>query len=70
MPLYEFSCAKCGEQFEELVLSHQPEAIAEVTCPACGSRKVKKKVSTFASGVTGGSSTAGSATSCAPTGGG
>ena len=49
MPLYEFSCAKCGEEFEELVMSSKPEALAEVACPECGSHKVTKKVSTFAS---------------------
>ena len=70
MPLYEFSCAKCGTEFEELVRSSKPEAIAEVACPTCGSHKVKKKVSTFASSVTGGSSTAASAANCAPSGGG
>ena len=70
MPLYEFSCAKCGTEFEELVMSSKPEAIAEVACPTCGSHKVKKKVSTFASSVTGGSSTAASAANCAPSGGG
>jgi putative FmdB family regulatory protein len=70
MPLYEFSCAKCGEQFEELVMSSKPEAIAKVVCPECGSPKVKKKVSTFASGVSGGASTGASAASCAPSGGG
>jgi putative FmdB family regulatory protein len=68
MPLYEFSCVKCGEQFEELVLSSKPEALAEVACPECGSHKVKKKVSTFASSVAGGSSTAARASSCAPSG--
>ena len=71
MPLYEFSCAKCGEQFEELVMSSKPEAIAEVACPECGSRKVTKKVSTFASNTAGSSSTAATrASSCAPSGGG
>ncbi len=70
MPLYEFSCAKCGEQFEELVLSSKPEALAKVACPECGSHKVAKKVSTFTSSVQGGSSTAASAANCAPSGGG
>jgi putative FmdB family regulatory protein len=70
MPLYEFSCAKCGTEFEELVLSSKPEAIAEVACPECGSHKVKKKVSTFASSVTGRSAPTASAASCAPSGGG
>ena len=68
MPLYEFSCAKCGTEFEELVMSSKPEALAKVACPECGSHKVKKKVSTFASSVTGSSATG--AASCAPSGGG
>ena len=69
MPLYEFDCSKCGTEFEELVMSSKPEAMAEVICPACGSHKVKKKVSAFAASVKGGSS-ATSADSCAPSGGG
>jgi putative FmdB family regulatory protein len=70
MPIYEFRCTKCASEFEELVRSSKPEALAEVACPECGSHKVKKMVSTFASGATGGSSTAASAASCAPSGGG
>ncbi len=69
MPLYEFSCAKCGHEFEELVLSSKPEAIAQVACPTCGSHKVKKKVSAVASSVRGHSAAA-SVGSCAPSGGG
>ena len=70
MPLYEFHCVKCSVEFEELVLSSKPEALAEVTCPECGSHKVSKKVSTFASSVKGASAGAASAASCAPSGGG
>ncbi len=69
MPLYEFHCAKCDVEFEELVMSNRPEALAEVTCPVCGSHKVNKKVSTFASSVRG-TSTASSGSNCAPRGGG
>jgi putative FmdB family regulatory protein len=54
MPIFEFICQACGEPFEELVrLSSQA---AEIACPSCGSREVKKKISTFASRVAGGSS--------------
>ena len=70
MPLYEFHCSKCETEFEELVMSSRPEALATVTCPECGSHKVSKKVSTFASSVRGGASSTSSASSCAPTGGG
>lgn len=70
MPLYEFHCAKCGVEFEELVMSSKPETLAEVTCPECGNDKVSKKVSTFASSVKGASASASSNTNCAPSGGG
>ncbi len=70
MPLYEFHCAKCGEEFEELVMSSRPETLAQVTCPECGSHKVSKKVSTFASSVKGASTSSSSSSNCAPSGGG
>jgi putative FmdB family regulatory protein len=52
MPIYEFICNECKDEFEELVRSIS--AIAEVSCPACGSPRVEKKVSLFASRVVGG----------------
>jgi len=54
MPIFEFVCAECGKPFEELVRS--ASAVSEVVCPACHSANVKKKISTFASKVAGGSS--------------
>ncbi len=54
MPIYEFVCADCGRPFEQLVLSSSK--ITEVTCPACQSEHVTKKISTFASKLSGGSS--------------
>ena len=54
MPIFEFVCAECGWPFEELVRS--ANAVDEVVCPACSSQNVKKKISTFASKVAGGSS--------------
>jgi putative FmdB family regulatory protein len=52
MPLFEFICGKCGSQFELLVRSSS--AVDGVVCPSCQSIEVKKKVSTFASKVSGG----------------
>lgn len=52
MPLYEFQCIDCKDDFEELVRS--PAAIAEVKCPACGGQQIKRKVSLFASKVSAG----------------
>jgi len=65
MPLFEFVCKTCEDDFEELVLGSS--AIDGVTCPSCGSQQIKKKISTFASKVAGASSFslgASSATSC------
>jgi len=65
MPLYEFNCTNCMDEFEELVRS--VAAIAEVKCPTCGSQDIHRKVSIFASKVSkGGISSA--AAACAPTG--
>ncbi len=54
MPIFEFVCADCSQPFEELVRSSS--ATSEVVCPTCHSLNVKKKISTFASKVSGGSS--------------
>ena len=53
MPIYEFVCADCGRPFEKLVMSSSK--IAEVSCPTCESQNVTKKISTFASKLSGGS---------------
>jgi putative FmdB family regulatory protein len=47
MPLYEFQCTDCKDDFEELVRSSA--AVAEVKCPKCGGQHVRRKVSLFAS---------------------
>lgn len=57
MPIYEFTCIECLEEFEELVRSIS--AISEVSCPACGSPRIEKKVSLFASRMVGGAFTGG-----------
>ena len=44
MPIFEYTCSKCGRNFEELVRS----AGQKVTCPACGSSKIEKNFSLFA----------------------
>jgi putative FmdB family regulatory protein len=54
MPIFEFVCTNCKNPFEELVFS--ANAVDDITCPACGSEEVNKKISTFASRVSGGSS--------------
>jgi putative FmdB family regulatory protein len=66
MPMYEFDCRECGQSFEELVLSLA--RVQEVRCPTCDSIDVKKKLSTVAARVPGGTSAVSGAASCAPGG--
>ncbi len=44
MPMFEFNCRKCGADFEELVATSGELA----PCPECGSRRVAKRISSFA----------------------
>ncbi|HEY0457487.1 MAG TPA: zinc ribbon domain-containing protein [Verrucomicrobiae bacterium] len=46
MPLYEFHCDKCERDSEVLVRSTKWEG---TPCPHCGSKKLQKKLSIFAS---------------------
>ena len=68
MPIFEYDCASCGVSFEKLVRNAASASGTEkVNCPHCNSRKVKKRISTFAHSVAGGSSTPkseGSSCSC------
>jgi putative FmdB family regulatory protein len=43
MPLFEYVCSRCGEEFEKIVASVR----SRVSCPECRGRKVKRKFSLF-----------------------
>ncbi|GAB6183027.1 FmdB family zinc ribbon protein [Thermodesulfovibrio hydrogeniphilus] len=43
MPIYEYVCKNCGENFEVLVFGNKT-----VTCPKCNSTDISKKFSAFA----------------------
>ena len=55
MPLYEYSCGKCGNKFEILAKSADE---AEPACPRCGRKQVKRNMSGFSSSSIGCGSTA------------
>lgn len=40
MPIFEYKCGKCGQEFEELVFGEDTPA-----CPKCGSTKTSKLMS-------------------------
>jgi len=61
MPIYEFYCEKCERDSEILVRSSNWNG---TKCPHCGSTKLEKKFSTFAST---GPSSGGEAPSCTGT---
>lgn len=42
MPIYEYKCNRCGEDFEKLVFRNQA-----VKCPKCNSEDLTKKFSLF-----------------------
>lgn len=46
MPIYEFHCASCGGDFEELVRS--ASAARAIVCTHCGRKTVERRISGFA----------------------
>ncbi len=55
MPIYEYKCNGCGQQFENLVFNASEEKA--VVCRTCASPDVTKLLSVFAAGVAGSSRT-------------
>ena len=47
MPMYEYACTKCGNQFEKLVKS-VAQRDASIECPKCASTETARKLSVFA----------------------
>ncbi len=60
MPMYEYTCKECNEEFEELVSLSEKE---NPPCPRCNSKNTEKKMSLF-----GGIDDSGSGSSCTPSG--
>jgi putative FmdB family regulatory protein len=60
MPIYEYSCNKCNENFTLFQWISSSED--KTSCPMCGSRDIRKKLSTFSCSLSAdpGSSTGGS----------
>jgi len=54
MPIYEYTCVECKNTFSLLQKIGSSEK--DTTCPQCGSKEVKKKLSLFSSSTSKGSS--------------
>jgi putative FmdB family regulatory protein len=63
MPLYEFRCKKCDQQFEKIVFAGDQEPIK---CPRCGAPKPDRLLSVFSSSTRDGNVGATSSSSCGP----
>ncbi len=47
MPIYEFTCPKCGHTFDELLPSSRSGD--SVPCPSCKAKGAKRNITSFAS---------------------
>jgi len=52
MPIYEYICDDCQNEFEKIVINKQQE----IACPKCASKKATIQLSVFSSATAGGSS--------------
>jgi putative FmdB family regulatory protein len=46
MPIYEYQCPSCGQEFQSLVMRKAEED--KLLCPKCGSRKKRRLISPVA----------------------
>ena len=60
MPIYEYRCEHCGEEFEELVLGK----FLEVSCPTCTNQDVTRLISSFSFKSEGGLSKSAGSSGC------
>ena len=65
MPIYEYHCKDCGDDFERFIRSMFSKET--ITCPECGSDHVSKAFSVFGTASSGGGAIS-SAAACAPSG--
>jgi len=54
MPIFDFACQDCGKKFDLMISNRDKD---KVTCPECGSSKVKQLLSLFNTTSSGGSKT-------------
>jgi putative FmdB family regulatory protein len=45
MPIYEYRCSKCGNEWERFYSSHKKMTESKVVCPHCTCKRVKRLIS-------------------------
>ncbi len=66
MPLYEYICHDCGQEFEKMVRFSEADKMPE--CPVCASHDTQKRLSTFATAGVGVRTSSTSSSSCGSSG--
>ena len=66
MPIYEYGCDHCGHAFEELLV--RSADAADVRCPSCGAREVRRQASAPAPARSSGARVGARAPGCGPVG--
>ncbi len=68
MPLYEYRCNECGDEFEKMLRFSEADRLP--ACPRCASQNTQKRLSKVVSfGSTSGGSSSASSSSCGSRGG-
>ena len=57
MPIYEYQCLSCGNEFQKIILKQEEEK--ELLCPDCGNQNIKRLISRAAYHVSDGDRLAG-----------
>jgi len=47
MPIYEYRCRECGEEFETIIFRQEDEW--DISCPKCGRKHPERLMAAFAS---------------------
>lgn len=64
MPIYEYRCKGCGNEFEALIWTSREEEAVE--CPRCAGKEVDRVLSPFARGIGAGGEGGLSKSGCGP----
>ena len=47
MPVYEYVCEDCHEEFEEVLTLTEHDHVEEISCPNCGGKNIEQEAAGF-----------------------